>query len=299
MTVLDSSIANVAIPTISGNLGVSGDEGTWVITVFAAANSVSIPLTGWLTQRLGQVRLFVGSILLFTLASWLCGIAPTLSILLTARVFQGAVAGPLIPMSQALLLSSWPKSKSALALSLFSMIVVTGPIVGPALGGWVTDSYSWSWIFYINVPVGLFSAAMVWMLYRHRDTPRKKLPIDIVGVLLLIVWVASFQVMLDKGKDLDWFSSNTIIALAITSAVGLALFVIWELTDKNPVVDLTLFKQRNFLGGTVSIAVAYGIFFGTLVLLPQWMQGYLVLLCHIISCAVYCRTGRVPALHEP
>jgi DHA2 family multidrug resistance protein len=275
MTVLDSSIANVAIPTISGNLGVSVDEGTWVITVFAAANAIAIPLTGWLTRRLGQVRLFVGSILLFVFASWLCGIAPTLPILLLARVLQGAVAGPLIPMSQALLLSSWPKAKSALALSIFSMIVVTGPIVGPALGGWVTDSYTWSWIFYINIPVGLFSATMVWFMYRKRDTPTQKVPLDIVGLLLLIVWVASLHVMLDKGKDLDWFSSNTIIVLTIVAAVGLVLFVIWELTDKNPVVDLTLFKQRNFLGGTISIAVAYGIFFGTLVLLPQWMQEYL------------------------
>ncbi|WNC94846.1 DHA2 family efflux MFS transporter permease subunit [Paraburkholderia sp. FT54] len=275
MTVLDSSIANVAIPTISGNLGVSVDEGTWVITVFAAANSVSIPLTGWLTQRLGQVRLFVGSILLFVIASWLCGIAPSLPILLFARILQGAVAGPLIPMSQALLLSSWPKNKSSLALSLFSMIVVTGPIVGPALGGWVTDSYSWSWIFYINIPVGLFAAAMVWMLYRHRDTPSKKIPVDKVGLLLLVIWVAALQVMLDKGKDLDWFSSSTIVILTIVAVVGLALFIVWELTDKNPIVDLTLFKQRNFLGGTVSIAVAYAIFFGTLVLLPQWMQEYL------------------------
>jgi MFS transporter, DHA2 family, multidrug resistance protein len=275
MTVLDSSIANVAIPTISGNVGVSVDEGTWVITVFAAANSVSIPLTGWLTQRLGQVRLFVGSILMFVFASWLCGIAPSLPLLLLARVFQGAVAGPLIPMSQALLLSSWPRSKSSLALSLFSMIVVTGPIVGPALGGWVTDSYSWSWIFYINIPVGLFAAAMVWILYRKRDTPARKLPVDIVGLLLLIVWVASLQVMLDKGKDLDWFSSTTIVVLTIIAVVGLALFIVWELTEKNPIVDLTLFKQRNFLGGTISIAIAYAIFFGTLVLLPQWMQGYL------------------------
>jgi DHA2 family multidrug resistance protein len=275
MTVLDSSIANVAIPTISGNLGVSVDEGTWVITVFAAANSVSIPLTGWLTQRLGQVRLFVGSILLFVMASWLCGIAPSLPMLLFARVLQGAVAGPLIPMSQALLLSSWPRAKSSLALSLFSMIMVAGPIVGPTLGGWVTDSYSWSWIFYVNIPVGLFAAAMVWMLYRKRDTPTRKLPVDVVGLLLLIVWVASLQVMLDKGKDLDWFSSNTIVILTIVAAVGLAFFIVWELTDKNPVVDLTLFKERNFLGGTVSLAVAYAIFFGTLVLLPQWMQEYL------------------------
>src|ERR1700760_412854 len=230
MTVLDSSIANVAIPTISGNLGVSVDEGTWVITVFAAANSVAIPLTGWLTQRLGQVRLFVGSILLFTLASWLCGVAPSLPLLLLARVLQGAVAGPLIPMSQALLLSSWPKAKSSLALALFSMIVVTGPIVGPSLGGWVTDSYSWSWIFYINIPVGLFAAAMVWILYRKRDTPARKLPIDVVGLVLLIVWVSSLQVMLDKGKDLDWFSSNTIVVLTIVAVVALAFFIVWELT---------------------------------------------------------------------
>jgi MFS transporter, DHA2 family, multidrug resistance protein len=275
MTVLDSSIANVAIPTISGNLGTSVDIGTWVITVFAASNSVSIPLTGWLTQRLGQVRLFIGSILLFVLSSWLCGVAPSLPVLLFARVLQGAVAGPLIPMSQALLLSSWPKEKSSMALSLFSMIVITGPIVGPALGGWVTDSYSWSWIFYVNIPVGLFSAAVVWALYRDRDTPTKKLPVDLVGLLLLITWVASLQVMLDQGKDLDWFSSTTIVVLAIVALIGFAFFVAWELTDKNPVVDLSLFKQRNFLGGTISLSIAYGIFFGTLVLLPQWMQEYL------------------------
>jgi MFS transporter, DHA2 family, multidrug resistance protein len=275
MTVLDSSIANVAIPTISGNLGTSVDIGTWVITVFAASNSVSIPLTGWLTQRLGQVRLFIGSILLFVLSSWLCGVAPSLPVLLFARVLQGAVAGPLIPMSQALLLSSWPKEKSSMALSLFSMIVITGPIVGPALGGWLTDSYNWSWIFYVNIPVGLFSAAVVWALYRERDTPTKKLPVDLVGLLLLITWVASLQVMLDQGKDLDWFSSTTIVVLAIVALIGFAFFVAWELTDKNPVVDLSLFKQRNFLGGTISLSIAYGIFFGTLVLLPQWMQEYL------------------------
>lgn len=275
MTVLDSSIANVAIPTISGNLGVSGDQGTWVITVFSAANAISIPLTGWLTARIGQVRLFVAAILLFTLASSLCGMAPTFPVLLLARVLQGAFAGPLIPMSQALLLSSWPKAKSSFALSLFSTVVVTGPIIGPALGGWVTDSYSWSWIFFINVPVGLFSAATVWMIYRRRDTPARKLPVDVVGLVLLILWVASLQVMLDKGRDLDWFSSDTIVVLCICAVVGFSLFVVWELTDPNPIVDLTLFRQRNFLGGTIAISIAFAIFFGTLVLLPQWMQDYL------------------------
>lgn len=275
MNVLDSSIANVAIPTISGNLGVSVDEGTWVVTVFAAANAVSIPLTGWLTQRLGQIKLFVGAILLFVLSSWLCGLAPNLPVLLAARVLQGAVAGPLIPLSQAILLGSYPKEKASMALSLWGMTAVVGPIAGPALGGWITDSYSWSWIFYINIPVGIFAAGVTWFLYRKRDTPTRKAPIDKVGLGLLIVWVASLQVMLDKGRDLDWFASPTIVWLTVIAAIAFSLFVVWELTEKNPIVDLRLFGGRNFLGGTIAIAVAYGVFFGNLVLLPQWMQQYL------------------------
>ncbi len=169
MNVLDTSIANVAIPTISGNLGVSVDEGRGSLRCSRrpmAANAVSIPLTGWLTQRIGQIRLFVGAIVMFVLASWLCGIAPTLPILLLARIFQGAVAGPLIPLSQAILLSSWPKAKSATALALWAMTATVGPIAGPALGGWITDRYSWSWIFYINIPVGIFAAGITWMIYR-------------------------------------------------------------------------------------------------------------------------------------
>src|SRR3954451_6937036 len=211
MNVLDSSIANVAIPTISGNLGVSVDEGTWVITLFSAANAVAIPLTGWLTQRVGQIKLFVAAIVLFVFSSWLCGVAPNLVILLAARVLQGAVAGPLIPLSQAILLGSYPKEKASTALSLWAMTATVGPIAGPALGGWITDSYSWSWIFYINIPVGLFAAGVTWMIYRTRETPTKKLPIDVVGLALLIVWVGSLQVMLDKGHDLDWFSSPLVV----------------------------------------------------------------------------------------
>lgn len=275
MNVLDSSIANVAIPTISGDLGVSVDEGTWVITVFAAANAVSIPLTGWLTQRIGQIKLFVAAILLFVISSWACGMAPTLPILLVARVIQGAVAGPLIPLSQAILLGSYPKSRSSTALALWAMTATVGPIAGPALGGWITDSYNWSWIFYINIPVGIFAAGVTWMIYRHRESPTKKLPIDIVGLGLLVVWVASLQVMLDKGRDLDWFSSPLIVTLAVTALIGFGFFVIWELTAANPVVDLRLFAGRNFFGGTAAISVAYGVFFGNLVLLPQWMQIYL------------------------
>ena len=272
MNVLDSSIANVAIPTLSGNLGVSIDEGTWVITLFAAATAISIPLTGWLVQRVGQIRLFVSSILLFVFSSWLCGIAPTLPILLAARILQGAVAGPLIPLSQAILLSSYSKAKSGVALSLWAMTATVGPIAGPALGGWITDSYSWSWIFYINIPVGLFSAGVTWAIYKKRETPTRKIAIDKGGLLSLIAWVASLQIMLDKGKDLDWFQSPVIWALSVFALLSFIFFVIWELTEKNPMINLRLFKGRNFAGGTIAISVAYGVFFANLVLLPQWMQ---------------------------
>lgn len=275
MNVLDSSIANVAIPTISGNLGVSVDEGTWVITLFAAANAVAIPLTGWLTQRVGQIRLFVGSILLFVLSSWLCGVAPNLTFLLAARILQGAVAGPMIPLSQAILLGSYPKEKSGQALALWAMTATVGPIAGPALGGWMTDSYSWSWIFYINIPVGLFAAAVTWAIYRSRETTTRILPIDAIGLAALVTWVAALQIMLDKGKDLDWFASPVIISLAIVALLGFLFFVIWELTEANPIVDLRLFKGRNFLAGTIAISVAYAVFFANLVVLPQWMQQYL------------------------
>lgn len=275
MNVLDTSIANVAIPTISGNLGVSFNEGTWIITLFAAANAVSIPLTGWLTQRIGQIRLFVASILLFVFSSWLCGMAPNLSLLLAARILQGAVAGPMIPLSQSILLESYPKQRSGMALAIWSMTATVGPIAGPLLGGWITDNYSWSWIFYINIPVGLFAAGVAWVIYHNRESHTRKLPIDKIGLASLIVWVAALQVMLDKGKDLDWFGSNFIVGLAIVAVVAFVFFIIWELTDDNPVVDLRLFKGRNFLSGTVAISIAYGVFFANLVILPQWMQQWL------------------------
>jgi MFS transporter, DHA2 family, multidrug resistance protein len=221
------------------------------------------------------VKLFVAAILLFVLSSAACGFAPSLPVLLFARIVQGAVAGPLVPLSQSLLLSSFPREKSSSALSLWAATATVGPIAGPALGGWITDSYSWSWIFYINVPIGLFAAAVIWALYRSRETPSRKLPVDKVGLVSLIVWVGSLQIMLDKGKDLDWFNSPVICALAAVAAVAFLFFVIWELTEARPIVDLRLFKGRNFLGGTVAISIAYAVFFGNLVILPTWIQEYL------------------------
>src|SRR5437899_11430806 len=215
MNILDTSIANVSIPAMSGDLGVSPDQGTWVITSFGVANAVSLPLTGWLTQRYGQVRLFTASILLFVIASFLCGLAPSLGLLIVFRVIQGAVAGPMIPLSQSLLLSSYPKEKAGTALAMWAVTTLVAPIAGPLLGGWITDNISWPWIFYINVPVGIAAAAVTWMIYKPRETPTLKLPIDAIGLGLLVLWVGALQVMLDKGKDLDWFNSGQIVVLAI------------------------------------------------------------------------------------
>ncbi|EIP87573.1 drug resistance transporter, EmrB/QacA subfamily protein [Burkholderia humptydooensis MSMB43] len=272
MNVLDTSIANVAIPTISGDLGVSSDQGTWVITSFAVANAISVPLTGWLTDRIGQVRLFLASIMLFVISSWMCGLAPTLPFLLASRVLQGAVAGPMIPLSQALLLSSYPRAKAPMALALWSMTTLIAPVAGPILGGWISDNYSWPWIFYVNIPVGIAAAAVTWMIYRSRESAVRRAPIDGVGLALLVIWVGSLQIMLDKGKDLDWFASTTIVVLALTALIAFAFFVVWELTAEHPVVDLSLFRMRNFSGGTIALSVGYGLYFGNLVLLPLWLQ---------------------------
>ena len=275
MNVLDTSIANVSIPAIAGDFGVSPNQGTWVITSFAVANAISVPLTGWLSQRFGNVRLFLATVLLFVVASLLCGLAPSMPMLILFRVIQGAVAGPMIPLSQTLLLASYPREKGGTALAMFSLTVLVAPVVGPLLGGWITDNFSWPWIFFINVPVGLVAAAFTWVIYRDRETPKRKTPIDAVGLALLVVWVGALQVMLDKGKDLDWFGSGVIIALAVVAALGFALFLVWELTDEHPVVDLRLFARRNFWTATLSVSLSYGAYFGSIVLLPLWLQQYL------------------------
>src|SRR6201992_762189 len=272
MNVLDTPIANVSIPAMSGDLGVSPDHGTWVITSFGVANAISLPLTGWLTRRFGQVKLFTWSVTLFTIASFLCALAPTLNMLILFRVLQGAVAGPMMPLSQALLLSSYPKAKAGAALGMWSITTLVAPVVGPVLGGWITDNISWPWIFYINVPVGIIAGVATWIIYKSRETPTMSLPIDKIGLLLLVLWVGALQVMLDKGKDLDWFGSGQIITLPIVAVFVFVLFLIWELTEKHPVVDLSLFSRRNFLISTIAMLMAYGLFFGNVVLLPLWLQ---------------------------
>ena len=275
MNVLDTSIANVSIPAIAGDLGVSPDQGTWVITSFGVANAISLPLTGWLTRRFGQVRLFTVSVVLFVITSFLCALAPSLSALILFRVLQGAVAGPMIPLSQSLLLASYPKNRAGSALAMWSITTLVAPVVGPLLGGWITDNIAWPWIFYINVPVGIVAAFFTWMIFHKRETPTAKVPVDTVGLGLLVLWVGALQVMLDKGKDLDWFNSPQIVALLCVSVVAFVVFLIWELTEEHPIVDLSLFRRRNFTVATVALLIAYGLFFGNVVLLPLWLQQYM------------------------
>ncbi len=278
MQVLDSTIANVSVPTIAGNLGVSTSQGTWVITSFAVSNGISVPLTGWLMGRFGVVRVFVASVVMFTIASFLCGVAWNLDTLILFRVLQGAVSGPMIPGSQALLMMIFPPNKRATALAIWSMTTLIAPICGPILGGYISDNISWPWIFFINLPVGAVCALICWRFLAARETPTFQRPIDRTGFALLVVWVGALQVMLDTGKDVDWFSSPAIVVECIVAAVGFIAWVIWELNDKAPMVDLSLWGTRNFAIGTLVLCVAYAIFFGNNLLMPLWLQtqmGYI------------------------
>ena len=272
MLVLDSTIANVAIPIIAGDLGASSIQGTWVITSFGVANAISIPITGWLAKRFGEVRLFLIATLLFVLASWLCGIANSLEMLIVFRVLQGAVAGPIIPLSQSLLLNNYPPEKRGMALAFWSMTIVVAPICGPILGGWISDNIHWGWIFFINVPIGLAVVLISWKILEGRESRISHQPVNTVGLILLALGVGALQLMLDQGRELDWFNSTEIVVLTIIAAVGLITLIIWELTDDNPVVDVSLFKSRNFTVGCVSTSLAFLVYSGTVVLIPLLLQ---------------------------
>ena len=275
MQVLDSTIANVALPTIAGNLGASTDDATWVITAFAAANGVTVPLTGWLMGRFGVVRTFVVSVALFTVTSGLCGLATSMPMLVIFRLLQGACSGPMIPGSQALLIAIFPPNKRALALGIWSITAMTAPVTGPIVGGWISDNYHWSLVFLINVPVGIVCTLIVWAGMRSRETPTRKLPIDTVGLVLLAVWVGALQCVLDLGKNDDWFNSQTIVILTVIAVVAFVVWLIWELTDARPAVDLSLFRSRNFALGTIAFCLGYALYFANNLLLPLWLQQQL------------------------
>jgi DHA2 family multidrug resistance protein len=278
MQVLDSTIANVSIPTIAGNLGVSTSQGTWVITSFAVANGVSVPLTGWLMMRYGVVKTFVGSVVLFTIASFLCGVSWNLPSLIAFRVLQGAVSGPMIPGSQALLIMIFPARQRGTALAIWSMTTLVAPITGPILGGYISDNISWPWIFLINLPVGIVCSVLCWRNMRSRETPTRVVPIDRTGFFLLLTWVGALQVVLDTGKDADWFNSSAIIVEVIVAIVAFIAWLIWELNEENPIVDLSLMKSRNFVIATVVSCLGFAMFFGANLLSPLWLQtrmGYI------------------------
>lgn len=272
MTVLDSTIANVALPTIAGNLGVASSQGTWVITFFGVANAIAIPLTGWLARRFGEVRLYFWSTFLFVAASFLCGISNSLGMLIACRILQGAAAGPLIPLSQSLLLACYPREKRGIALALWSMTIVLAPILGPILGGYICDNATWNWIFFVNVPVGAACLLALPLPLAGRETPTSRDPIDAVGLILLIIGVGCLQLMLDEGKDKDWFASGYIVTLGVLTVIGLILLVAWELTEKHPVVDLSLFRHRNFAVGTVCISLGFLFYFAGVVMVPMMLQ---------------------------
>ena len=272
MEVLDTSIANVAVPTISGSLGVATSEGTWVISSYSVASAIAVPLTGWLARRVGEVKLFTISVVLFSIASALCGLAHNFESLIGFRLLQGLVSGPMVPLSQTILMRSYPPEKRGLALGLWAMTVIVAPIFGPVMGGYITDNFSWPWIFYINVPIGIFSAAIAFFLLRGHETKTTKQRIDAVGLALLVIGVSSLQMMLDLGKDRDWFGSSFIVTLAIVAAIALAFMFAWEMTEKEPVIDLSLFRDRNFAMGVLITSLGFLAFFGSVVVLPLWLQ---------------------------
>jgi MFS transporter, DHA2 family, multidrug resistance protein len=272
VAVLNMTIANVTVPNIAGALGAGSSQGTWVITSYAVAEAITVPLTGWLSGRFGSVRLFCISVVLFGVFSLLCGLSTSLGMLLGMRVLQGMAGGPLLALSQTLLLRIFPKEKSMQAMGLWAMTTLLAPVVGPVLGGWLCDNYSWPWVFLINVPMAFLFGLIAWnLLKRYRD-PAVVKPVDKIGMLLLVVWVAALQIMLDEGKDKDWFSSMEIRVLAVTAAIGFVSFLIWELTEKNPIVDLRVFRHRGFSSCMLVLALAFGAFFGLNVLTPQWLQ---------------------------
>jgi DHA2 family multidrug resistance protein len=271
MVVLDMTIANVSVPNIAGGLAVSPQEGTWVITSYAVAEAITVPLTGWLASRFGAARVFITCIGMFGLCSFLCGISPSLGALVVFRIMQGLSGGPMMPLSQTLLQRLVPVRLRAQTMGLWAMTTLVAPIMGPVLGGSISDALGWSWVFFINVPV-----ALVLVLFAWRTVPRKdaiqKLPIDFVGLGLLILWVGALQIMLDKGQELDWFNSPFILGLTIVSLVGFIAFVIWELTDKHPIVDLRIFRYRGFTMACFAMTLAFAGMFSSMVLIPLWLQ---------------------------
>ena len=275
MEVLDTTIANVSLPHIAGDLGAATSQGTWIITSFGVANAISVPLTAWAAKRVGEVRLFLTAVLMFVITSWACGMANSLTMLIIFRALQGFSTAALIPLSQSLLLAAYPSNLRHLALSFWGMTVITAPILGPIVGGYISDRMHWGWIFFINIPIGLFSFFILRILLKGRETKIEHNPIDFIGIILLVIGVGSLQFMLEHGREVDWFNSNMIIILTVIAIVSLSYFIVWVLGRNHPIVDLGLFKNRNFAVGTLCLCLAFFLYMGTVMLLPMLLQTQL------------------------
>jgi DHA2 family multidrug resistance protein len=273
MEVLDTTVVNVSLPHIAGSLSASNDEATWTLTSYLVANAIVLPMTGWLAGRFGRKRLLLMSVTGFTLASFLCGLAPSLPFLIFCRIIQGACGGGLQPLSQAILLESFPPEKRGQAMAFWALGIVVAPMLGPVAGGWLTDNYSWRWVFYINVPIGVVALILTQIfIFDPPYLRRQKTGIDFWGIGLLTVGIGSLQIMLDKGQENDWFGSHFIIVLCVLAIVGIGGLVIRELTAEHPILDLTIFKYRSFAIGTFLMTVIGFVLYGSTVLLPLLMQ---------------------------
>lgn len=272
IVVLDMTIANVSIPHIAGGLAVANNSATWVITSYAVAEAICVPLTGWLAGRFGALRTFLFSLAGFGVFSALCGFSGTLGWLVVFRLGQGLCGGPLMPLTQTLMLRIFPRHMHPKAMALWGMTVVTAPILGPILGGMISDNWSWEWIFFINVPIVAILLFAVIVLLRGAETPTVRLPIDFVGLALLVVWVGSFQMMLDLGREEDWFHSTRIVVLAATAVIFFCAFLIWELTDKHPIVNLRVFRHRGYTAAVLALMIGFGTYFSSVVVIPQYLQ---------------------------
>ncbi len=272
IVVLDMTVANVSVPHIAGSLGVSLEQGSWVITSYSVAEALAVPLTGWLAQRFGTVRMYTTCMTGFGIFSMLCGLSQTLEMIVICRIGQGLCGGLLMPLSQTLLFRIFPGEQRGKAMLLSSMTVLLGPAFGPNLGGLISDNLSWHWIFLVNIPFVIICVMTVAALLTPLETPKLKVPIDVVGLFLLFAWIGSLQYMLDIGRNRDWFADPQIVMLAITALVGFCAFVIWELAEEHPIVNLKVFRHSGFAYGVTTLSLCFGAYMASIVVIPQWLQ---------------------------
>lgn len=272
VSILDMTLVNVILPHVAGDYGATPNEATLVITFFAVTQAISMMLSGWLTQRFGLVRTFTAALFGFAVASLLCGSSTSLNMLIVSRMLQGFAAGPIIPLSQSIIQRIFPPKAAARALSIWGIAMMSGPLLGPTLGGTLADSIGWSWGFFVNVPIALVCMVLAHRMFAKYESPAARVPIDFVGLALMAIFVGSLQFVLDYGSRLEWWDSSLITTLALSAGIGFVLFLIWELTDKHPIVDLSIFRYRSFAIVAIISAISYGLTVGSSVLAYLWLQ---------------------------